>query len=119
GKGGAAVGDPGVGKSRLFWEFTHSHRTEGDLIVEACSVSHGKATSYLPVIELLRAYFEIESRDDQRKIREKVTGKLLSLDRALEPSLPALLALLDLAADGDEWYRLDPPHRRQPTLDAG
>src|SRR5207247_3382724 len=67
----AVVGEPGVGKSRLFWEFTHSHRTEGDLIVEACSVSHGTATSYLPVIELLRAYFEIESRDRPRSIREQ------------------------------------------------
>ena len=76
----AVVGEPGVGKSRLFWEFTHSHRTDGCLVVEAGSVSYGKAMSYLPVIELLRAYFQIESRDDQRKVCEKVTGKLLSLD---------------------------------------
>jgi len=114
----AVVGEPGVGKSRLFWEFTHSHRTEGCLIVEAGSVSYGKATSYLPVIELLGAYFQIESPDDQRRIRERVTGKLLSLDRALEPSLPALLALLDVPVDDEEWMRLDPPQRRQRTLDS-
>src|SRR4030095_7778302 len=87
----AVVGDPGVGKSRLFWEFTHSHRTHGWLVVESISVSYGKATSFLPLIELLRTYFQIESSDDARKTREKVTGKLLSLDRALEPSLPGLL----------------------------
>src|SRR5207249_2103428 len=39
----AVVGDPGVGKSRLFWEFTHSHRTQGWLIVACSSVSYGKA----------------------------------------------------------------------------
>ncbi|MGH7331190.1 MAG: AAA family ATPase, partial [Candidatus Rokuibacteriota bacterium] len=72
----AVVGEPGVGKSRLFWELLHSHRVHGWLIVQSASVSYGKATAYLPVIELLRGYFEIESRDDPRKIREKVTGKV-------------------------------------------
>ena len=91
----ALVGEPGVGKSRLVWELTHSHRTEGWTVLESGSVSYGKATSYLPVIDLLKAYCRIESRDDERTIREKVAGKLLMLDRALEPTLPALLALLD------------------------
>src|SRR5436309_9400345 len=112
----AVVGEPGVGKSRLFWEFAHSHRVDGCLVVEAASVSYGKATTFLPVIELLRDYFQIEPRDDMRKIREKVTGKLFSLDRVLEPALPALLALLDVPVDDDEWVRLDPPQRRQQTL---
>ena len=112
----AVVGEPGVGKSRLFWEFTHSHRTQGWLIVESSSVSYGKATAFLPLVDLLRAYFQIEPRDEARKIREKVTGKLLSLDRALEPSLPALLWLLDVPVDDPQWDRLDPPQRRQQTL---
>src|SRR5436190_1050339 len=77
----ALVGEPGVGKSRLFWEFTHSRRTVDWLIVESGSVSYGKATAFLPVIDLLKAYFAIEDRDDVRKIREKVTGKLLTLDK--------------------------------------
>jgi predicted ATPase len=114
----AVVGEPGVGKSRLFWEFAHSHRTDGCLVIEAASVSYGKATTYFPVIELLRGYFQIESRDDTRKIREKVTGKLLSLDRTLEPALSALLALLDVPVEDEQWTRLDPPQRRQRTLDA-
>jgi predicted ATPase/class 3 adenylate cyclase len=111
------VGDAGVGKSRLFWEFTHSHRVEGWLLVESSSVSYGKATAFLPLIDLLRAYFQIEARDDPRKIHEKVTGKLLSLDRALEPSLPALLWLLDVPVGDAQWQRLDPPQRRQQALD--
>ncbi len=113
----AVIGEPGVGKSRLYWEFTHSHRTQGWLIVESGSVSYGKASAYLPVSDLLRAYFQIEARDDARKIREKVTGKLLSLDRALEPALPALLGLLDVPVEDAEWQRLEPSQRRQRTLD--
>ena len=85
----AIVGEPGVGKSRLVWEVTHSHRTDGWLLAQAGSVSYGKATSYLPVIDLLKGYFQIEDRDDARKRREKVTGRLLTLDEALRPTLPA------------------------------
>jgi len=120
----AVMGEPGVGKSRLFYEFTRSHRTQGWLILESGSASYGKATPYLPVIDLIKTYCQIETRDDGRKIREKLTGKLLTLDRALEPTLPALLALLDVSVDPSagsgqaEWRDLDPPQRRQRTLDA-
>ena len=113
----ATVGEPGVGKSRLYWEFTHSHRTQGWLIVESGSVSYGKASAYLPVIDLLRAYFQIDTHDNPRKILEKVTGKLVSLDRALEPALPALLGLLDVPVEDAEWQRLEPAQRRQRMLD--
>jgi class 3 adenylate cyclase/tetratricopeptide (TPR) repeat protein len=114
----ALVGEPGVGKSRLVWEFTHSHRTQGWLVLESTSVSYGRATAYAPVIELLKSYCSIEARDDPRRIHEKVTGKVLTLDRALEPTLPALLALLGLPAHDTAWDVLDPPERRRRTLDA-
>src|SRR5947209_13472796 len=105
-------------RSRLTYEFTHSHRLHGWLVLESASVSYGKATSYLPVIDLLKGYFKIQDQDDLREVREKVTGKLLTLDRALEPTLPALLALLDVPVDDASWQALDPGQRRQRTLDA-
>jgi tetratricopeptide (TPR) repeat protein len=114
----AVVGEPGVGKSRLFWEFTHSHRSQGCLVLETTTVSYGKATTYLPVINLLKGYFQIEPHDDARKIREKVTGKLFSLDRTLERCLAPLLWLLDVPAEDPEWERLDPPLRRQRLLES-
>jgi class 3 adenylate cyclase/tetratricopeptide (TPR) repeat protein len=112
----APVGEPGVGKSRLFWEFTHFPVTQGWLILRSSAVSYGKTMPYLPVIDLLKAYFQIEDRDDQRRIHEKVTGKLFTLDRALAPS--AFLALLDLPVEESTWRALDPPQRRQQTLEA-
>jgi class 3 adenylate cyclase/tetratricopeptide (TPR) repeat protein len=114
----ALVGEPGVGKSRLVWEVTHSHRTHGWLIVQASSVSYGRATPYLPVIDLLKGYLKIEGQDDPRGIREKVTGKLLTLDEALKPTVPAVLALLDVPVDDAAWSALDPPQRRQRILEA-
>ncbi|MFQ5994126.1 MAG: AAA family ATPase [Acidiferrobacterales bacterium] len=113
----AIVGEPGVGKSRLVWEVTHSHRTEGWLTLQASAVAYGKAKPYLPVIDLLKEYFQIEDREDHRKISEKLTGKLLTLDRALESTLPALLALMDVPVGDASWQALDPRECRQRTLE--
>jgi predicted ATPase len=113
----AIVGEAGVGKSRLIYEFAHSHRVHDWLILEAASVSYGKATSYLPVIDLLKGYFKIGDRDTHREIRDKVMGRVLGLDRALEPLLPPLLGLLDVPVDDAAWQSLDAPQRRQRTLD--
>jgi len=114
----AVVGEPGVGKSRLCHEFMHSDRTEGWLILESQSVSYGQATPYLPLIDLLKAYFRIEPGDDTRSTCEQVAARVLTLDRALEPTLPALLALLDLPVEEPEWPHLDPSQRRERTFDA-
>ena len=113
----AVVGEPGLGKSRLFREFTHSHRVRDWLIVEGAAVSYGKAAAYQPIVHLLREYFRIEPRDDARRIHERVTGKLLTLDRALEPYLSALLALVDVPVDDGIWRAMDQSQRRHRTLE--
>src|SRR4030095_12812985 len=77
------MGEPGVGKSRLFYEFKVLSQT-GCLVLETLSVSHGKAYPYLPLIDLLKNYFQLTLQDDERKRREKITGKVLTLDRSLE-----------------------------------
>ena len=114
----AVIGEPGVGKTRLVYEFIRSHHTHDWLVLESSSVSYGKATAYLPVRDLLKAYFQIDDRDDGRKIREKLTGKLLTLDAALGPTLPAFLTLLDVPVEDRHWQDLDPAQRRQRTLEA-
>ncbi len=114
----AVVGEPGVGKSRLFHELTHSHRVTGWRTLQASAVSYGQATSYLPVIDLLKAYLRIDERDDIRSIRAKATGHLLTLDEALRDVVPPVLWLLDALSEEDGLLDLDPPQRRQHTLDA-
>src|SRR5215470_9769300 len=96
----AAIADPGVGKSRLVYEFKAGAHA-GCLVLEAYSVSHGKASAYLPVLEMLREYFEIGSGDDDRKRRERILGKVLGLDRALEDTLPYFYSLLGIAESAE------------------
>jgi class 3 adenylate cyclase/predicted ATPase len=113
----AIVGEPGIGKSRLFFEFAAIAQS-GCLRFEAFSLSHGKATAYLPVLELLRNYFRILPQDDARTRREKVAGKIAILDRALEDILPYLYALLGIVAGDDPLGRMDAQIRRRRTHDA-
>jgi class 3 adenylate cyclase/tetratricopeptide (TPR) repeat protein len=115
----AVVGEPGVGKSRLYHEFIHSHHSHGWLTLESGSVSYGKATPYLPLADLLRSYFKVESRDDVRAIRAKVTGNLLTLDEALKETIPPVLWLLDALPEDSPLLSADPADRRRRTLAAG
>ena len=112
----AAVGEAGVGKSRLLYEFVRSHHSQGWLVLESASVSYGKATPYFPVIDLLKRYVHIEDADDPRTRRARLTGQVLTLDEALQDTLPPLLALLDALPADSPFLRLDPPQRRQRTL---
>ena len=112
------MGEAGVGKTRLFYEFLCAPCTQGWLLLESQAASHGKSIPYHPIRDLFKAYFQIEAQDGEVRVREKVTGKLRTLDPALEPTLPAVLALLDVPVDDPAWQALNPPQRRQRTLDA-
>src|SRR5262249_18879908 len=110
-------GEPGLGKSRLFYEFKLT-ALSGCLVLDAYSVSYGKATAYLPVLELLKSYFEIQPADEERKRREKVTGKVLILDRSLEETLPYLFALLGIEEQPSPLQQMDPQIQRRRTFEA-
>jgi len=113
----AAVGEAGTGKSRLFFEFKAKNQS-GWMVLEAFSVSFGKASAYLPAIDLLHGYFHIVSDDDPRTRREKVNGKVLTLDRSLEDTLPYLFGLLGITDGEDPLVHMDVQVKKRRTLDA-
>ena len=118
------MGEPGLGKSRLFYEFVGTVREpplgsqSGCLVLEAFAVSHGKASPYLPLIELFKHYFQIELTDDERIRKEKVTGRVLTLDRGLEDTLPYLFSLLGVDDPQSSLHQMDAQIRRQRTFAA-
>jgi tetratricopeptide (TPR) repeat protein len=111
------MAEPGVGKSRLFFEFKATAQS-GWMVLETFSVSHGKASAYLPVIDLLRNYFRIAHEDDERTRREKVNGKVLTLDRALEDTIPYLFSLLGIVEGDDPLTQMDGQIKKRRTLEA-
>ena len=113
----AVIGEPGVGKSRLFHELVRSSRVAGWLVLETGSVSYGQKTAWMPVADLLRTFFQVDDRADPADIRAQVSARLAALDASLADVLPVVLWLLDLPVDEPVWVALDPEQRRQATLD--
>ena len=113
----AAMAEPGVGKSRLYFEFKATSQY-GWMVLETFSISHGKASAYLPVLDLLHGYFKIAGEDDQRTRREKLTGRVLALDRSLEDTLPYLFSLLGIVEGDDPLAQMDGQIRKRRTLEA-
>jgi class 3 adenylate cyclase len=111
------IGDPGVGKSRLFHELVRSSRAAGWLVLETGSVSYGQKTAWMPVAEMLRTYFQLDDRADAADVRAQVSARLTALDASLADVLPVVLWLLDVPVDDPGWAALDPEQRRQAALD--
>jgi class 3 adenylate cyclase/predicted ATPase len=113
----AAMAEAGAGKSRLFYEFK-AKLPAGCKLLEAYSVSHGKAAAWLPVLEMLRKYFGIADGDDATMRRAKVNAALNALDRSLKDATPYLFGLLGIFESADPLAQMDPQIKRARTLDA-
>jgi predicted ATPase len=113
----AVVGEPGVGKSRLYYEFKLQMAPPG-AVWETFSVSYGRAYPLLPLIELLKQYCQCAPHDDVQRRRERVFGKVLALDRGLEDTLPYLLALLGDPEAAASLPQMDAPLKRRRTFEA-
>ncbi len=112
------VGDAGIGKSRLLYEFLQDSAAEGCLIFEGACLSHDRSTLFLPIAELLRTYFQVRTGDDPGTVRERIVSRLSGLDKNLQRFVPAYLALLGISVDDEVWHRSDPTRRRALIIDA-
>src|SRR5262249_28577537 len=106
------------GKSRLVWELIASHVPAGLRVLHGRSVSYGKAASYLPLVELLKLFFDLGDKDDLTTVRERVTSAVVAIDPALRPSLTALLTLMGIAVDDPQWDFLELPQRREQMAES-
>jgi len=110
-------GEAGLGKSRLLHEFKRLCQREC-VVLEASAIAHGTNAPYLPVIDLLKSYCEIQANDDERTRRARVIGKVLSLDHSLEDTLPYLYALLDIEEHPSPLQEMDAHIVQQRVNDA-
>jgi predicted ATPase/class 3 adenylate cyclase len=105
------VAHPGLGKSRLCFEFADRCRARGIAVYEAHGVSHGKLIPFLPILELFRAFSRINDQDGSEAAREKIAGRMLLLDEGLKDALPLTFDFLGVPDPERPVPQMDPPAR--------
>jgi class 3 adenylate cyclase/tetratricopeptide (TPR) repeat protein len=112
------VGEPGVGKSRLLYEFRQSLERERVTWLEGHCVAYGQTTPYLPILGMLRTNFQVEEDDNPLQVQEKLRQGLHRLDPALDGILPFLGDVFGLPGANEALKHLDPKDKRQKTFEA-
>src|SRR5262249_3990475 len=110
------VGEAGVGKSRLCHEFSERRRAKGTPVYHVAGQAHATSVPLLPLLQLLRDYFEISERDSERAARERIAGKLLLLDKSFEEDLPLVFDFLAVPDPLRPPPRMDPEARQRQLL---
>jgi class 3 adenylate cyclase/tetratricopeptide (TPR) repeat protein len=105
------VGEAGVGKSRLCYEFVQRARSSGTKVFEAHGLPHGRGLPFLPVLQLLRGYFGIEDVDGPVAARQKIAGSLLLLDEGFRDDLALVFDFLGVPDPDLPYPQLDPDAR--------
>jgi class 3 adenylate cyclase/tetratricopeptide (TPR) repeat protein len=112
----SVVGEAGIGKSRLCFEFAESCRAKGIRVFEARVLDHGKETPFQPVLALLRDYFGLRVKEPADASRRRVLERLSALSVS-EPLSFVLLEFLGLADPRQPAAKLDPKVRKTLLLD--
>ncbi len=101
------VGDAGIGKSRLCFEFAENCRRQGVRVYEGRVLAHGRATPFQPVLELLRDIFGIRTKDSVEISRRRVLDRFAPIASS-DQQLLLLLEFLGLADPERPAPKLDP-----------
>lgn len=112
------VDEAGVGKSRFLYEFRKAIVNENVTFLEGKCLSYGRGMAYHPVIEILKANFDISDGEEDYRIREKVQGGLKAMASNEASTLPYLLELLSVKESGLERISMSPEARKDRTIEA-
>ena len=111
------MGEAGLGKSRLCFEFLERCRARGLMAYETTGVSHGKTIPFLPILRLFRAFFGINDQDSHATARERIAGRLLLLDEKLRDSLPLLFDFMGVPDADNPAPNIAPEARQRQLFD--
>jgi class 3 adenylate cyclase/tetratricopeptide (TPR) repeat protein len=111
------VGDAGIGKSRLLYEFRKLLEHENILYLEGRCISYGKSMSYLPVIDIIKKRFRVDKLDTERTIRKKIEKGIDDIEPKLKGGIPFLYDILSIDSDDPSLKSLDLRDKRKKTLE--
>jgi len=112
------VGEPGVGKTRLICRFRESLTTGEYTCIEGGCIHYGEAIPYLPILYLLRAYFDILEENAEVIIKEKIGESVSQLAGLPASIMPPLHEVLSLTVEDEAYLKLDAKQRRDRVFDA-
>ncbi len=112
------VGEAGVGKSRLLFEMRCMLPKGEYIYLEGRCLHYGSSMPYLPMLDVLRSYFNIKEGDREFIIEKKINERILGLDKKFESSIPFFKDLLSLKTDDNEFLKLEPEDKREKTFEA-
>jgi class 3 adenylate cyclase/tetratricopeptide (TPR) repeat protein len=112
------VGEAGVGKSRLLFEFRNLLPQDDFIYLEGRCIHYGGAMPYLPILDVLRSYFGIVEGERESLVRKRVAERTLRLDKNLVETLPPLQDLLSLKVEDESYLKLEPKNRRERVFEA-
>jgi len=103
------VGEAGIGKSRLLYEFRQALRGEAVTYVEGHCLSYGTSIPFLPVLEILRAACRIRESDSPAVVTAKLHKSLARVGIDPESALPFLLRFVGIkeGTESLDTYRAD------------
>jgi class 3 adenylate cyclase/tetratricopeptide (TPR) repeat protein len=112
------VGESGVGKSRLILELRNTLSKEEYTILEGRCIHFGHSIAYLPIIEILKRYFQITKADTEPAIKQKMVSNILRLDEKLQSSLPPLQDVLSLNVEDQNYSNCKPLHKKNKIFES-
>ncbi len=108
------VGEAGVGKSRLMYEFQRALGTDVAFLTGIC-IHYGRNINFLPVIDVLKAAFGIEEGMTEEEVGNRIEEKATEV---LAPMIPFYRSLLSLKVDDPQFNALTPEGRKFGTFEA-
>ncbi|MEE9419668.1 MAG: adenylate/guanylate cyclase domain-containing protein [Desulfatiglandaceae bacterium] len=112
------VGEAGVGKSRILLELRNMLPERDHTYLEGRCLHYGGSMAYLPILDILRSYFDIKEGDIESDIKEKIQEKILQLDERLKTVLPPFQEILSLTVDDGTYLQLEPAAKKIRTFEA-
>jgi class 3 adenylate cyclase/ribosomal protein L40E len=112
------VGEAGVGKSRLLIELRNMLPKGEYTYLEGRCLHYGGSMAYLPILDILRSYFDIREGDREFNIKKKIEEKIIHLDERLKTVLSPFHELLSLKVEDETYLQLGPGEKRLRTFEA-